>query len=326
MRLRDWNIDDAENLLKIYCSAPDLERQMPSLRTVAEAQSFLVSNYLPAANHAVWCVEYAGQPAGCIAVNFTARDDAGAWDRGWVSYWSAPQIRGRGIMKGAVRAVCDWALGEAETIHTELDCSTLRASDAPSVRRLELGYRVNNPASGVIARHAGFTVEGVEREKFLYAGKTYDAVIAARLRGEKSSVITKNSGDSFRPTVHHVELWTADFSTSEPAWSWLMETLNAITFQRWHQGISWQGKDGSYVVLEQSPDAQGILNRKSPGMNHLALSAESREVVDHLRAQAFEHGWIELFAQKFPHAGGEEHYALYLEDAEGFEVEIVAKW
>lgn len=93
MRLRDWNIDDAENLLKIYCSAPDLERQMPLLRTVSEAQSFLVSNYLPAAKRAVWCVEYAGQPAGCITVNFTARDDAGAWDRGWVSYCSAPQIQ-----------------------------------------------------------------------------------------------------------------------------------------------------------------------------------------------------------------------------------------
>jgi hypothetical protein len=32
-----------------------------------------------------------------------------------------------------------------------------------------------------------------------------------------------------------------------------------------------------------------------------------------------------MFADRYPHAGGSEHYAAYLEDAAGFEVELVAE-
>jgi hypothetical protein len=30
------------------------------------------------------------------------------------------------------------------------------------------------------------------------------------------------------------------------------------------------------------------------------------------------------FADRYPHAGGPEHYAAYLQDADGYEVELVA--
>ena len=39
---------------------------------------------------------------------------------------------------------------------------------------------------------------------------------------------------------------------------------------------------------------------------------------------AFLHGWSLLFADRHPGAGGPAHYAAYLEDAQGFEVELVA--
>jgi hypothetical protein len=31
-----------------------------------------------------------------------------------------------------------------------------------------------------------------------------------------------------------------------------------------------------------------------------------------------------MFADRHPRAGGDQHYAAYLEDADGFEVELVA--
>ena len=40
--------------------------------------------------------------------------------------------------------------------------------------------------------------------------------------------------------------------------------------------------------------------------------------------QCAAHGWTELFADAYPHAGGPDHVALYLANAEGFEVELVA--
>ncbi|WP_346845753.1 VOC family protein [uncultured Rothia sp.] len=186
---------------------------------------------------------------------------------------------------------------------------------SPNLRRLELGYRTNNPASGKVAAAAGFMIEGIEREKFLYAGQTYDAVTAARLRNRQAVP---------RVLIHHVELWTADFSGTVKSWDWLMESLEATVESRWDKGISWKGVDGSYIVLEQSSDMCGSHERTQPGMNHLALNVLNRERLDQLRAEASAHGWNELFAEKYPYAGGEENVALYLENAEGFEVELVA--
>ena len=74
----------------------------------------------------------------------------------------------------------------------------LHPQGPPRVRRLELGYRTNNPASAAVARHAGFVVEGVEREKFCYDGVLYDAAIAARLHRDVDHVLaaTSSSGVS----------------------------------------------------------------------------------------------------------------------------------
>jgi len=51
---------------------------------------------------------------------------------------------------------------------------------------------------------------------------------------------------------------------------------------------------------------------------------EGQALVDDLAATAVEHGWTLLFPDRHPYAGGQEHYAAYLEDADGFEVELVA--
>lgn len=36
------------------------------------------------------------------------------------------------------------------------------------------------------------------------------------------------------------------------------------------------------------------------------------------------HGWHLMFGDRHPHAGGEQHYAAYLENDDGFQVELVA--
>ena len=69
---------------------------------------------------------------------------------------------------------------------------------------------------------------------------------------------------------------------------------------------------------------RGETDRLRSGMNHLALWGGSRQDVDALTAEAPEHGWRLLFADKHPFAGGPQHCAAYLEDDAGFEIEIVA--
>jgi hypothetical protein len=46
--------------------------------------------------------------------------------------------------------------------------------------------------------------------------------------------------------------------------------------------------------------------------------------VDRLVAQAPDRGWSLLFQDRHPYAGGPDHYAAYLEDRYGYEVELVA--
>lgn len=121
--------------------------------------------------------------------------------------------------------------------------------------------------------------------------------------------------------VHHLDLWVVDQAAAADEWGWLLGELD------WEVDLphqSWQHPDGTYLFLECSPDqADEPHDRMRPGLNHLALTVEERTTLDRIRAESSAHGWHELFADRYPHAGGEEHTALYLENSEGFEVEVV---
>ena len=65
-------------------------------------------------------------------------------------------------------------------------------------------------------------------------------------------------------------------------------------------------------------------DRLRPGLNHLAFYAGARRRVDALTTSSPAHGWTLLFADSHPHAGGENHYAAYLANSDGYEVELVA--
>ncbi|HEX3811513.1 MAG TPA: VOC family protein [Mycobacteriales bacterium] len=127
-----------------------------------------------------------------------------------------------------------------------------------------------------------------------------------------------------RGALHHVELWVPDLDRAVAGWGWLLGELGYAEFQNWPLGRSWR-LGATYVVVEQSSamSADGH-ERLRPGLNHLAFHAGSRSALDTLTAAAPEHGWSLLFADRHPFAGGEEHYATYLENSDGFEVELVA--
>lgn len=128
-----------------------------------------------------------------------------------------------------------------------------------------------------------------------------------------------------RGQLHHLELWVRDLGVARPAWHWLLTTLGYRPFRTWPAGTSWRHADGGYVVLEQSPAlTAGTHERTRPGWNHVALWGGTRAELAALVEQAPAHGWRLLFTDRHPHAGGPEHHAAYLEDADGHEVELVA--
>ncbi|MCC3282542.1 reverse transcriptase-like protein [Arthrobacter caoxuetaonis] len=124
--------------------------------------------------------------------------------------------------------------------------------------------------------------------------------------------------------IHHTEIWVRDLPRAEESLGWLLERLGFVLRDRWATGARWQGAAG-YIVIEAGPDVlPADHERRRPGVNHLAFGAGSPADVDLLARRAASHGWSLLFGDKHPHAGGADHYAAYLENADGFEVELVA--
>ena len=125
--------------------------------------------------------------------------------------------------------------------------------------------------------------------------------------------------------VHHVEIWVPDLSRAQESWGWVLNRLGWKDGDGWPGGMTWAAPDGSYVVVEQSPAmSAGEHDRLRPGMNHLALNAAGRAEVDAIVAEADRHGWTLMFADRHPYAGGPQHYAAFLHNTDGYELEIVA--
>ena len=125
--------------------------------------------------------------------------------------------------------------------------------------------------------------------------------------------------------VHHVEIWVPDLSRAQESWGWVLNRLGWKDGDGWPGGMTWAAPDGSYVVVEQSPAmSAGEHDRLRPGMNHLALNAAGRAEVDAIVAEAGRHGWTLMFADRHPYAGGSQHYAAFLHNTDGYELEIVA--
>src|SRR5581483_9771258 len=78
------------------------------------------------------------------------------------------------------------------------------------------------------------------------------------------------------------------------------------------------------IALEQSPDmVPGMLySRLRPGLNHLAFSVESPDALASIADRAGDYGWSTMPSDRHPIAGGAQ--VAYLEDRDGFEVELVA--
>ncbi|MDN5658513.1 GNAT family N-acetyltransferase [Brevibacterium sandarakinum] len=184
--LRRWHRDDADALAGIYVRADsDLLNNIPDDQSLAGAQAWLDE---------IWTAEEDGSAVAFAIVQEDSNSDtdrtagrymseeaarvstpvgnvmATAIDRrhstAWISYWLDSNARGQGLAAAGLRSIVD------------------HLHEALAVYRLELGYRVNNPASAAVAKSAGFIVEGRQRERLSYDGVRYDTEECARLVGD----------------------------------------------------------------------------------------------------------------------------------------------
>jgi catechol 2,3-dioxygenase-like lactoylglutathione lyase family enzyme len=124
--------------------------------------------------------------------------------------------------------------------------------------------------------------------------------------------------------LHHLTLWVPDLERAEESWSWLLGELGYIRDSTVERVVVLRHAGGVAVVLEQSADmVPGMLySRLRPGLNHLAFRVESAELLARIADRATDHGWSLFSSDGHPIAGGAD--VAYLEDRDGFEVELVA--
>jgi RimJ/RimL family protein N-acetyltransferase len=217
----------------------------------------------------------------------------------------------------------------------------LRPSEELSGGVPEIGYYLDRAyggqglateAAAALVDHA-FTVLGLPAVWALIHESNVASLNLVRRLGFLDVGSGVHYGDTHRVTValpsahgkpHHLELWVADITRAEASFGWLLGELGWQEYQRFSGGVSWK-LGVTYLVLEQSPALTGVgYERTLPGLNHLALHVDTRARVDSLVAAAQLHGWQPMFVDRYPFAGGESHYAAYLENEDGFEIELVA--
>ena len=124
--------------------------------------------------------------------------------------------------------------------------------------------------------------------------------------------------------LHHLTLWVPDLGRAEESWSWLLGELGYERDPAVDDKLLFRHPSFT-VVLEQSTDmVPGMLySRFRPGLNHLAFRVDGGLSLADLVTAAPDHGWSPMSTDgAHPIAGGAD--VAYLEDRDGFEVELVS--
>lgn len=157
-QLRPVRQADADAVLEVFSSAPDMARQ-GEVTDLHEARAQV--EWLRGEGRVAFAVTHEDRLVGVVAIVVD-----GLNRNGWVFYWLHASHRGRGVMARATATVASWALTRG------------------GLERLELGHRVDNPSSGGVAAAAGFVVEGRERAKFRIGGQRVDVLTYGRLASD----------------------------------------------------------------------------------------------------------------------------------------------
>ncbi|MGW6732459.1 GNAT family N-acetyltransferase [Streptomyces sp. NPDC055013] len=160
--LRRWSDGDARSVVTAFADLLMSRQVSKPIKSPAAAERWLAvqaDQWVSGSAFAFAVVDGADTVLGNVAVGAVNRRHS----TGWVSYWTTVSARGQGVASRACQSLARWAFDEV------------------GLFRLELGHRIDNPASCGVARAAGFAAEGIERQKLEYDGARFDVERHARL-------------------------------------------------------------------------------------------------------------------------------------------------
>ena len=165
VRLRPWRSQDAGAVFDA-CQDAEIQRwtevPVPYLRAHAEAFVGELARSTWTAGGASFAVEslHDGSLVGAMTL-FPPRDGVGV-----AGYWTVAGHRGRGLTGEALRVLSAWAL---QTV---------------GLRRMELVADALNTGSRRVAEAAGYSAEGVLRQRSLHRGVPVDDVLFGLLASD----------------------------------------------------------------------------------------------------------------------------------------------
>lgn len=125
--------------------------------------------------------------------------------------------------------------------------------------------------------------------------------------------------------LHHIEIYVSDLRKTMEFWGWFLTELGYESYQKWDTGVSWKYGE-TYIVFVQTEERFLDIpyHRRRVGLNHLAFHAKSKEQVDEMTEKLKRKQVNILYQNKYPYAGGAQHYAVFFEDPDRIKVELVA--
>lgn len=163
LTLRAWTPSDSAVVLEAFATSDMANQRSQPIDTPKAAEQWINDRAadLRADQSYAWAVHVRDiGVVGSVAASAVDRNHETAW----MSYWTIAQYRGHGYSSRSLALLTRWCFE-----HLEL-------------YRLELGHRTVNRPSCLVARNAGYAVEGLERAKLRYGNRRYDVELHARLR------------------------------------------------------------------------------------------------------------------------------------------------
>lgn len=160
VELRPWTTEDASALCNANEGDQDLQAQFGGvdLGSLGSSQEYINEYLVMSEIRWNWAICVDNVAVGNVGLSGVERRHGTAW----ASYWLASSYRGYGLAVRALATVASVAFQEG-------------------LFRIELGHRINNPASCKVAARAGFVPEGIERQKLRYGHQRFDVETHARL-------------------------------------------------------------------------------------------------------------------------------------------------
>jgi RimJ/RimL family protein N-acetyltransferase len=146
------------------CNDPEIQRwlPLPSPYDLKDAQ-FFVNEFAVKAQSSgtgiVFAVEVNYQLVGAIDIS------GATWSNRvcGIGYWAVPSHRGNGYMTSALELLSNWVIQEQ------------------GFQRIEVFVGIENYASQKIAERAGFTREGISRNKAVIRGRRIDVILYSKI-------------------------------------------------------------------------------------------------------------------------------------------------